>query len=66
MSEVEKNAFLCYNELDNSGFVEVFFMKKLFIFVLAFIFAALPLASCKKQEPMLTADMDIVYIYVTA
>ena len=41
-------------------------MKKLFIFVLAFIFAALPLASCKKQEPMLTADMDIVYIYVTA
>ena len=40
-------------------------MKKLFIFVLAFIFAALPLASCKKQEPMLTADMDIVYIYVT-
>ena len=45
---------------------EAFFMKKLFIFVLAFIFAALPLASCKKQEPMLTADMDIVYIYVTA
>lgn len=41
-------------------------MKKLLIFVLAFIFAALPLASCKKQEPMLTADMDIVYIYVTA
>ena len=41
-------------------------MKRMFIFVLAVVFAALPLAGCTTLEPILTADMDVAYIYVTA
>ena len=38
-------------------------MKKMLVFVLAVFFVILPLAGC---EPIITADMDVMYVYVLA